>query len=137
AGFLAAMRDGAGGDWPLIGVAVVVTDGKTHPNDSSDDAFRMAASRALKQAAERATTVVLEPIMRVVAEAPEVRPGVLASTLLARGGVLLDASEAGGLSRAEADVPLARMLGFAATLRSATAGGGTFAMEPRGYAAAP
>lgn len=124
---------GAGTNWPLIGVEVVVTDGATHVKDSSDRAFALAAAGALRQAVARAGTVTLEPVARVVVEATDVGPGALTSLVLGRGGRLLDAGVHGSLARVEAVVGLARLFGFSEALRGATAGAGTFTAEPFGY----
>lgn len=134
AGFAEAAADGAGAPYPLQGISVTITDGAIHSNDSSERAFQIAARRALRDAVERVGVVELEPMMRVVAESAESDPGTLASALAARGGELVDASVIAGLARAEATVPLARMLGFSSALRSVTAGDGTFSMELSGYA---
>jgi elongation factor G len=133
-GFREEAASGAGLDWPLFGVEVIVTDGKMHDVDSSDRAFEICARAALRQVVAQVGVVRMEPVMHVVAESPDARPGTLASLLLSREGRLLDATVTGGLARVEAIVPLACMFGFSAALRSATAGAGTFAMEFQGHA---
>lgn len=132
-GFREEAAAGAGLDWPLFGVEVTVTGGKMHDTDSSDRAFELCARAALRQIVAEAGVVRMEPVMHVVAESPDARPGTLASLLLSREGRLLDATVDNGLAKVEAIVPLSRMFGFSAALRSATAGAGTFAMESAGH----
>jgi elongation factor G len=132
AAFREEASDGAGAGAPLMGVEVTVTDGEVHSNDSSERAFEVCARQALRQAVADAGTVVLEPVVRLVAEAPDVRPGVLLALVLARGGRVLQADD-GAVVRIEAEISLARTFGFMSALRSATAGQGTFQMEPAGY----
>lgn len=126
---------GAGLDWPLFGIDVVITGGEMHSTDSSERAFDACARGLLREAVERAGAVRMEPVVRVVAEAISARPGTLASLLLSREGRLLDATVDGNVAKVEAIVPLSRMFGFAEVLRSATSGDGTFSMEPSGYLA--
>jgi elongation factor G len=134
-GFREEAASGAGLDWPLFGVEVILTDGRMHEVDSSERSFEICARAALRQVVAQVGVVRMEPVMHVVAEAPDARPGTLASLLLSREGRLLDATVTNGLARVEAIVPLSRMFGFSAALRSATAGAGTFAMEFQGHAA--
>ncbi|MEQ1503247.1 MAG: GTP-binding protein, partial [Myxococcota bacterium] len=133
--FRAEAARGAGAGAPLVGVEVVVTDGAIHAKDSNERAFALAAVDALRAAVADAGTALLEPMARVVVDAIDVAPGVLAGLVLARGGRLLDAGVDRAVARVEAVVPVARLFGFAEALRSATAGAGGYAAEPAGYEA--
>lgn len=134
----AAFRDeaetGAGTGWPLLGVEVVVTDGAVHSHDSSEHAFAACARAALREVLGRVGVVVLQPMAKVVAESPEVAPGVLASLLTSRGGRLSEAVAGPSGARVEAVMPLSATFGLTTDLRSATRGAGTWALELQGYA---
>jgi len=109
----------------VIGARVTVTDGAVHASDSSDVAFELAARLAFRdEVLPRAAPVRLEPWMRVVAEAPEAWQGALIQSLTMRRGRVVDAQP----GRVEAEVPLARMFGYATALRSLTSGAGSFTM---------
>ncbi len=130
-----AMSQGVLGDHPLVGIKVTLVDGKSHEVDSSDMAFRTAASMALRDAVRRAGPVLLEPIMRVEVVLPEEYMGDVIGDLSARQASIsgIDSRNGSGQS-IQADVPLAEMFGYATSLRSRTQGRGSFVMEFDHYA---
>jgi len=135
AGLRDGMERGVLIEAPLIDLKATLVDGSYHEVDSSDYAFRTAASMALRDGAARGAPVILEPIMKVEVMAPEASTGDVIGELSSRAGTivameLLDS----GLQHIEAHVPLAQMFGFATALRSRTQGRGTFAMEFDHYA---
>ena len=123
---------------PLVDLKVTLLDGKHHEVDSSDLAFRTAASMAVKDAVLRAGPIILEPIMKVEVVAPEEYLGDILGDLSSRGGTVggLDPRQ-GGVQGIIAHVPLANMFGYAGSLRSNTQGRGTFVMEFDHYAPVP
>jgi elongation factor G len=122
---------------PVVDVRVVLNDGKSHTVDSSDIAFQEAARAAWRDAYDRGKARVLEPIMRVVVEAPTEHSGGVLTTLMQRRGAIIGQQETGGMTITEADVPLAEMFGYATTLRSATQGKADFTMEFSRYVPVP
>jgi len=127
-----ALAEGLGA--PVVGVAVTISDGAVHSNDSSERAFTMAARQATIAAVEAAGLVTLEPVMRVSAEAGSTHQGALLRTILTRRGTIRDAVVQPRGATVEADVPLAEMFGYATALRSATGGEGGFSMSFSHYA---
>jgi len=119
---------------PVIGARVVITDGATHVNDSSELAFAVAARDALRACFEDAGPVTLEPYVKVVARAPARHHGALLAGLTRRRGAIRAASCEGASALVEAEVPLAEMFGYAGALASATAGAGQFSMAFSRYA---
>jgi elongation factor G len=135
AGLRDAMTRGVLGDHPLIDIKVALVDGKTHDVDSSEMAFRTAASMGLRKAVAQAGPVLLEPIMRVEVITPDSYTGDVIGDLSARQASItaIDSRNGSGQS-IQAQVPLAEMFGYATTLRSRTQGRGTFVMEFDHYA---
>jgi elongation factor G len=105
--------------------------------DSSDIAFEQAASIATVKALEKAGVVLLEPVMRLQVVAPESYFGVVQGNLLSKRGVITDTRVHGGMRVIDAKVPLVEMFGYSSSIRSATAGRGTFTMEPLSYEKVP
>ncbi len=131
------MVNGVLAGFPLVDFKVTLFDGSFHEVDSSEMAFKIAASMALKQGAIKAKAVLLEPIMFVEVITPEEYMGDVMGDLSRRRGVLqgMDDGVAGKAIRAE--VPMSEMFGYATSLRSATQGRATYTMEFRKYAEAP
>ena len=122
------MANGVLAGYPLVDVKAKLYDGSYHDVDSSEAAFKIAASLALRNAVKTAGPVILEPIMKVDIVAPEDYLGDVMGHVTARRG-RVDGMEAHGNSQiVRAYVPLAEMFGYATTLRSATQGRGTFMM---------
>ncbi len=132
-----AMENGIIAGYPVIDVKVTLYDGSYHEVDSSELAFKAAASMAFKEGALRAKPTLLEPIMAVEVVSPEVYMGAVNGDLNSRRGVILAMEEAPAGKIVRADVPLAEMFGYATALRSATQGRATYSMEFKQYAPAP
>ncbi|MFD1465974.1 elongation factor G [Lapidilactobacillus mulanensis] len=136
-GLKESMANGVLAGYPLIDVKAKLYDGSYHEVDSSEAAFKVAASMALRNASKAAGAVILEPIMKVEIVAPEDYLGDIMGQVTARRGQL-DGMEARGNAQViNSFVPLSEMFGYATTLRSATQGRGTFTMTFDHYAAVP
>ena len=131
------MTNGVLAGYPLIGVRVTLYDGSFHEVDSSEVAFRIAGSQALRDGALRAKPVLLEPVVAVEAVTPGDYMGHVVGDLNRRRGMIdgLDENPSGKIVRAY--VPLGEMFGYATDLRSATQGRATFTMEFARYAEVP
>ena len=128
---------GVAGGYPLIDIKVTVTDGSTHPVDSSDLAFYTAASIALRKGVEMAKSILLEPVMSIEIAVPEQYMGDVISEIHSRRANIIEMDTRGNLRIIKGDVPLAEMFGYATVLRSVTQGRGTYTMEPLEYRPAP
>ena len=131
------MQNGVLAGYPLINLRATLYDGSFHEVDSSEIAFKIAASTALKEGALKAKPVLLEPIMSVEVVTPEEYMGDVVGDLNRRRGMIggMDENPAGKIIRA--DVPLASMFGYSTDLRSATQGRATYTMEFNKYAEVP
>jgi len=136
-GFQACLKKGSLAGFPIVGVRVAINDGAAHSVDSSDMAFQQAAIGAFREAYAKAQPILLEPLMRVVVEAPAEFQGTVLGTLNQRRGMIISTSEDGAFTSVEAEVPLAEMFGYSTVLRSATQGKAEFTMEFARYNAAP
>src|SRR4051794_14721872 len=132
-----AMEGGCVAGFPLRGVRVRVFDGSYHSVDSSEMAFKLAGSMAMKQAMEAASPVLLEPIMLVKVSTPEDHVGDVMGDLSSRRGRPLGTDSAGGMTEVSAEVPMAEMLSYAPDLRSLTGGQGEYTMEFTRYEEVP
>ena len=101
---------------PVVNVRVVLNDGNSHSVDSSDVAFQEAARAAWREAYDKGSPKVLEPIMRVTVEAPSEYAGAVLTTIMQRRGTIIGQQEIGGITMTESEVPLAEMFGYATTL---------------------
>ncbi len=128
---------GVAGGYSLIDIKVTLTDGSTHPVDSSDLAFYTAASIALRKGVEMAKSILLEPIMSLEIVVPEQYMGDVISEIHSRRANIIEMGTRGNLRIIKGDVPLAEMFGYSTVLRSITQGRGTFTMEPLEYRPAP
>lgn len=128
---------GVAGGYTLIDIKVTLTDGSTHPVDSSDLAFYTAASIALRKGVEMAKSILLEPIMSLEIVVPEQYMGDVISEIHSRRANIIEMGTRGNLRIIKGDVPLAEMFGYSTVLRSITQGRGTFTMEPLEYRPAP
>lgn len=137
AGFADTLANGPDGGPPVIGVRVVIEDGRTHPNDSSERAFYLGARDALRVALAAAGPCRLEPIMTVVTTTGVEAQGAAIRTLLQRRGQVVGTEVDDRYVHVTAEVPLAEMFGYASTLRGVTAGAGTFTMAFARYAPMP
>ena len=121
----------------MVDLKAKLYDGSYHDVDSSEAAFKIAASLALKEAAKTAGAVILEPIMKVDIVVPEDNLGDAMGHVSARRGMLEGQEQRGNSMMIHAKVPLSEMFGYATTLRSATQGRGTFQMAFDHYEAVP
>jgi elongation factor G len=137
AGFADTLANGPDGGPPVMGVRVVVEDGRTHPNDSSERAFYLGARDAVRAALVDARPHRLEPVMTVVATTGIESQGAAIRSLLQRRGQVVGTAVDDRYVHVTAEVPLAEMFGYASALRSVTAGAGTFTMAFARYAPAP
>jgi len=120
--------------YPMVDVKATLVDGSYHEVDSSDIAFKIAASMATREGAKKAGPVLLEPIMKVEVTVPEQYLGDVIGDINSRRGEIDGIEQRqGGLQVVRAYVPLAEMFGYATRLRSLTQGRGTFSMEFHHY----
>ena len=136
-GVVEAMHEGILAGYPVVDVQVTVYDGSHHPVDSSEMAFKVAASMGFKKAMESAQPVLLEPIMNVEVTAPDDMVGAVIGDLNSRRGRILGMDAKGHNQIVKAVVPLVEILKYAPVLTSITAGKGSYAMEFSGYEQAP
>lgn len=123
--------------YPLIDVKATLTDGSYHDVDSSEMAFKIAGSMAMKEAVLKASPVLLEPMMKVEVEVPEDYIGNVIGDLISRRGQIESQSTEQGLAKVASKVPLATMFGYATDIRSKTQGRGIFTMEFSHYEEVP
>ncbi len=124
--------------FPVVDVKVTLFDGSYHDVDSNENAFKMAASMAFKDAMRKASPVLLEPMMAVVVETPEDYMGNVMGDLSGRRGIVQGMDDIpGGMKEIKAEVPLAEMFGYATQLRSLSQGRATYSMEFKHYSEAP
>jgi elongation factor G len=136
-GIAEQMQNGVLAGYPLLGLKAVVFDGSYHDVDSSEMAFKIAASMATKKLAQKGGAVLLEPIMKVEVVTPEVNMGDVVGDLNRRRGLILGMDENVMGRVVNAEVPLSEMFGYATALRSATQGRATYTMEFLKYQEAP
>ncbi len=136
-GIKEALDTGVLAGYPMVDVKVRLVDGSYHEVDSSELAFKIAASMAFKEAASKAKPVLLEPIMKVEVVVPEEYMGDVIGDLNSRRGKIQSITERKGARVIEALVPLAEMFGYATALRSLTQGRGTFTMQFSHYEEVP
>ncbi len=136
-----ALDNGVIAGYPMIDVKVTLFDGSYHDVDSSEAAFKVAGSMAVKDAVNRAKPVLLEPIMKVVVTTPETFMGDVVGDLNAKRGVIKEMNDRSGgsvtIKEIEAQAPLASMFGYVSQLRSMTQGQASYAMEFSHYAETP
>lgn len=123
--------------YPLIDVKVTLVDGTYHDVDSSEMAFKIAGSMAVKEAVKLASPVIMEPMMKVEVEVPEDYLGSVMGDLISRRGQIEGQDAEEGLSKVITKVPLAEMFGYATDIRSMTQGRGIFSMEFASYEDVP
>jgi elongation factor G len=137
-GIRGAMETGVLAGYPMVDFKATMVDGSYHEVDSSDMAFKIAGSMALKEAVQKAAPVLLEPVMKVEVVAPDEFIGDIVGNLAARRGDIQGMEpRSGGVQAIRALVPLAEMFNYATDLRSMTQGRGTFTMEFDHYAQVP
>lgn len=128
-GVVKAMQEGVVAGFPVVDVRVSLFDGSYHPVDSSDIAFQIAGSMALKKALEQAGSVVLEPVMSVQISVPGEFMGQITGDINSRRGRVLGVDVKGKNEVVKASIPLSEMFKYASDLRSVTAGRGSYVMS--------
>ena len=136
-GIQGAMLSGVLADYNVVDVKVTLYDGSYHEVDSSEMAFKIAASMAFKEAMRKAQPVLMEPIMKVAVIVPEEYMGDVIGDLNSRRGMIQGMDALPGAQRINAMVPLSEMFGYATDMRSKTQGRGQYTMEPSDYAEVP
>lgn len=136
-GMKEACESGILAGYPLIDVKVTLVDGSYHDVDSSEMAFKIAGSIAIKEGAVKASPVLLEPMMKVEVEVPENFLGDVMGDLNSRRGQIEGMGSEAGIAKVNAKVPLAEMFGYATDIRSKTQGRGIFTMEFSHYEEVP
>jgi len=136
-GIMEAATAGVFAGYELTDCQVVLFDGKHHPVDSSEMAFKLAASQALKEAVAAAGPQLLEPVMTIRVQAPELNAGDIVSDLNTKRAKIHGINPDGGMSVIEAEVPLAEVQRYASDLRSITQGRGGFELEFDHYGEVP
>ena len=137
AGLQGAMQNGILAGYNVVDVKITLYDGSYHEVDSSEMAFKIAASMAFKEAMRKADPVITEPIMKVVVIASDEYTGNVIGDLNARRGQIQSMETRTGAQEITAMVPLSEMFGYATALRSNTQGRGQFSMEPSHFAEVP
>lgn len=137
AGLEEAMQNGLLAGYPVIDLKAKLVDGSYHEVDSSEMAFKIAASMALKAAAEKCDPVLLEPVMKVEVTVPEEYMGDIMGDINSRRGRIEGMEARGNAQVIRAYVPLAEMFGYATSLRSMTQGRGTYVMQFDHYEEVP
>ena len=136
-GFQKAMKEGSLIGAPIVGVKVTINDGQSHPVDSNDNAFQIAAIGAFREGYKNANPVILEPIMKVQIAAPNEFQGNVFGLINQRRGIIGESTDENNTTVVNAEVPLSEMFGFSTILRSSTQGKGEFTMEFLKYSKVP
>jgi elongation factor G len=136
-GVIESMKEGELAGSPIVDMKVTVYDGSHHPVDSSEMAFKIAASMGLKKAVAGADPVILEPIMTVQVTVPEENVGDVIGDMNSRRGKVLGMEPKGKMNQVNVEAPLAEMLTYAPDLRSMTGGRGDYTMEFLRYEEVP
>ena len=136
-GIQGAMLSGTLGGYQVVDVKATLLDGSFHEVDSSELAFKICGSMAFKEASQKASATLLEPIMKVVVTCPEEYMGDVIGDLNSRRGQISGTDIRNGSVQIEANVPLSTMFGYATDLRSKTQGRATYVMEPSCFVELP
>ncbi len=137
AGIQGAMQAGVLAGFPVVDLKVTLYDGSYHEVDSSEMAFKIAGSMAIKEACKKASPVILEPIMKVVVIVPEEYMGDVIGDISSRRGNIQGMEDRNGVKQINALVPLSEMFGYSNDLRSKSQGRGQYVMEPHSYIQVP
>ena len=136
-GLVDALNRGLVAGYPVIDVKATLFDGSSHDVDSSEAAYKIAASMALKEAAKKCSPVILEPIMKIEVTVPEQYYGDVIGDISRRRGNMTGETQRGNAKIVEAEVPLAEMFGYVTDLRSFTQGRGNYTMQFSHYGECP
>ncbi|MBR2830263.1 MAG: elongation factor G [Solobacterium sp.] len=132
-----ALSNGLIAGYPIVDIKATLFDGSYHDVDSSEQAYKIAASLALKEAAKKCNPVILEPVMRVDVTAPSEYLGAVMGDIVKRRGQIRQQEETGNAIKIESFVPLSEMFGYVTDLRSFTQGRGTYVMQTDHYEEVP
>ncbi|MBK4348401.1 elongation factor G [Lacisediminihabitans changchengi] len=132
-----ALQVGVLAGYPMVGVRAILIDGASHDVDSSEMAFKIAGSMAFKEAARKASPVLLEPLMAVEVRTPEEYMGDVIGDLNSRRGQIQSMEDATGVKVVTAKVPLSEMFGYVGDLRSKTSGRAVYSMTFDSYSEVP
>ena len=132
-----ALNRGLVAGYPVIDIKATLFDGSSHDVDSSEAAYKIAASMALKEAAKKCDPVILEPIMKIEVTVPEQYYGDVIGDISRRRGNMTGESQRGNAKIIDAEVPLAEMFGYVTDLRSFTQGRGNYTMQFSHYGGCP
>ncbi len=136
-GIMEASKNGILAGYEVVDFKVTVYDGSYHDVDSSEMAFKIAGSMALKDGLQKAKSVLLEPVMKVEITTPDAYFGDLMGNVTARRGIIQGTEDRNGVKVIDAHVPLAEMFGYATDLRSRTQGRGNYTMQFDHYSEVP
>jgi len=136
-GIIEASKNGILAGYEVVDFKVTVYDGSYHDVDSSEMAFKIAGSMALKDGLQKAKSVLLEPVMKVEILTPDAYFGDLMGNVTARRGIIQGTEDRNGIKVIDAHIPLAEMFGYATDLRSRTQGRGNYTMQFSHYAEVP
>ena len=136
-GIKEGLSSGCLASYPTVGAKVTLLDGSYHEVDSSEMAFEQAGAMAVKEAVSNAGPILLEPIMRVQVVVPEGNYGAVQGNMISKRGMITDTQMHGEMRILDVRVPLVEMFGYASEIRGATAGRGSFTMEPLNYEKVP
>ncbi len=136
-GMREAVAGGVLAGYPVVNVRARLVDGAFHEVDSSEMAFKIAGSMALKEGIHKGKPVILEPTMKVEVVAPDDYTGTVVGDLSSRRGIVIGMEPRGGATGVRANVPLGEMFGYATAIRNMTQGRGSFTMEFEKYSVAP
>ncbi|MEW4563241.1 elongation factor G [Bremerella sp. JC770] len=136
-GFEDCMAKGPVGEFPVVGMKIVLSDGSYHDVDSSEMAFKTAAKGCFRENFMKMKPTLLEPVMNVEVEIPEAFQGPVTGDIIVRRGMVNQTDMNGDTTVIRAEIPLAAMFGYATELRSMTQGQGTFSMELGSYKPTP
>ena len=136
-GLVDALNRGLVAGYPVIDIKATLFDGSSHDVDSSEAAYKIAASMALKEAAKKCNPVILEPIMKIEVTVPEQYYGDVIGDISRRRGNMTGETQRGNAKIVEAEVPLAEMFGYVTDLRSFTQGRGNYTMQFSHYGECP
>ncbi|MBQ7838114.1 MAG: elongation factor G [Clostridia bacterium] len=137
AGVKGAMLSGTLAGYNVVDVKVTLYDGSYHEVDSSEMAFKIAASMAFKDAMKKAAPILMEPIMKTAVIVPDEYMGDVIGDINSRRGMIQGTEARSGAVQINANIPLSNMFGYATALRSRTQGRGQYVMEPSHYAEVP
>ncbi len=132
-----ALNNGLIAGYPVVDIKATLFDGSYHDVDSSEQAYKIAASLALKEAAKKCSPVILEPVMRVDVTAPAEYLGAVMGDIVKRRGQIRQQEETGNAIKIESFIPLSEMFGYVTDLRSFTQGRGTYIMQTDHYEEVP